>query len=50
LAEKILTTRSSIEAERKLVTVLFADVIKYTSMAETLNPKDVHQIVSFRQA
>jgi len=26
LAEKILTTRSSIEGERKLVTVLFADV------------------------
>jgi ribosomal protein L40E len=26
LADKILTTRSSIEGERKLVTVLFADV------------------------
>jgi hypothetical protein len=33
LAEKILTTRSSIEGERKLVTVLFADVANYTSMA-----------------
>ena len=30
LAEKILTTRSSIEGERKLVTVLFADVANYT--------------------
>jgi Double zinc ribbon len=29
LAEKILTTRSSIEGERKLVTVLFADVANY---------------------
>jgi ribosomal protein L40E len=30
LADKILTTRSSIEGERKLVTVLFADVANYT--------------------
>ena len=28
LADKILTTRSSIEGERKLVTVFFADVAK----------------------
>jgi len=33
LAEKILTTRSSLEGERKLVTVLFADVANYTSMS-----------------
>jgi len=31
LADKILTTRSSIEGERKLVTVLFADVANYTA-------------------
>ena len=30
LADKILTTRSSFEGERKLVTVLFADVANYT--------------------
>jgi len=30
LADKILTTRSSIEGEHKLVTVLFADVANYT--------------------
>ena len=36
LADKILTTRSSIEGERKLVTVLFADVANYTSIAEKL--------------
>jgi class 3 adenylate cyclase len=36
LADKILTTRSSIEGERKLVTVLFADVANYTAMAEKL--------------
>jgi class 3 adenylate cyclase/tetratricopeptide (TPR) repeat protein len=44
LAEKILTTRSSIEGERKLVTVLFADVAHSTSMAEKLDPEEVHQI------
>ena len=45
IAEKILTTRSSIEGERKLVTVLFADVANYTSMAEKLDPEEVHQIM-----
>ena len=45
LADKILTTRSSIEGERKLVTVLFADVANYTSLAEKLDPEEVHQIM-----
>jgi len=45
LAEKILTTRSSIEDERKLVTVLFADVANYTSIAEKLDPEEVHQVM-----
>ena len=45
LADKILTTRSSIEGERKLVTVLFADVAGYTSMSEKLDPEEVHQIM-----
>ena len=45
LADKILTTRSSIEGERKLVTVLFADVANYTSTAEKLDPEEVHQIM-----
>jgi class 3 adenylate cyclase/tetratricopeptide (TPR) repeat protein len=45
LAEKILTTRGSIEGERKLVTVLFADVANYTSMSEKLDPEEVHQIM-----
>jgi len=45
LAEKILTTRSSMEGERKLVTVLFADVANYTSVAEKLDPEEVHQIM-----
>ena len=33
LADKILTSRASIEGEHKLVTVLFADVANYTSMS-----------------
>jgi class 3 adenylate cyclase/tetratricopeptide (TPR) repeat protein len=45
LADKILTTRSSIEGERKLVTVLFADVVNYTYIADKLDPEEVHQIM-----
>jgi class 3 adenylate cyclase/tetratricopeptide (TPR) repeat protein len=45
LAEKILTSRSAIEGERKLVTVLFADVAGFTSMSEKLDPEDVHRIM-----
>jgi len=45
LADKILTMRSSIEGERKLVTVLFADVANYTAMSEKLDPEEVHQIM-----
>jgi len=45
LAEKIFDTRSSIAGERKLVTVLFADVANYTSISEKLDPEEVHQIM-----
>ncbi|HSR11087.1 MAG TPA: adenylate/guanylate cyclase domain-containing protein [Thermodesulfobacteriota bacterium] len=45
LAEKILKTRRAIEGERKLVTVLFADVANYTAMSEKLDPEEVHQVV-----
>ncbi len=45
LADMILTTRSSIEGERKFVTVLFADVANYTSISENLDPEEVHQIM-----
>ena len=45
LADKILTTRSALEGERKRVTVLFADVANYTSIAEKLDPEDVHHIM-----
>ncbi|MBW1734261.1 MAG: zinc ribbon domain-containing protein, partial [Deltaproteobacteria bacterium] len=42
LADKILTTRSSMEGERKLVTVVFADVADFTAMSEKLDPEEVH--------
>jgi class 3 adenylate cyclase/tetratricopeptide (TPR) repeat protein len=45
LAEKILTTRDSIEGERKLVTVLFADVANFTALSERLDPEEVHGIM-----
>jgi class 3 adenylate cyclase len=45
LADKILTSRSAIEGERKMVTVLFADVANYTSISEHLDPEAVHQIM-----
>lgn len=45
LAEKILTSRSSIEGERKFVTVMFADVAGSTAIFENLDPEEVHQIM-----
>ncbi len=45
LAEKILTSRSVLEGERKQVTVLFADVSGFTAMSERLDPEDVHVIM-----
>ena len=45
LADKILTTRSSLEGERKIVTVLFADVANFTSISEKLDPEEVLQIM-----
>ncbi len=45
LADKILSTGKSLEGERKLVTVLFADLAGYTSMSEKLDPEEVRQIM-----
>jgi class 3 adenylate cyclase/tetratricopeptide (TPR) repeat protein len=46
LAEKILTSRSALEGERKQVTVLFVDVSGFTSLSERLDPEDVHGLMS----
>jgi class 3 adenylate cyclase/tetratricopeptide (TPR) repeat protein len=45
LADKVLKARSAIEGERRQVTVLFADIAGFTSVAEGRDPEDVHQIV-----
>jgi class 3 adenylate cyclase/tetratricopeptide (TPR) repeat protein len=45
LADKILGARTALEGERKLVTVLFADVASFTAMSEKLDPDEVHQIM-----
>ena len=45
LAEKILRTRSAVEGERKLVTVMFSDVSGFTAMSERLDPEEVHAIM-----
>jgi class 3 adenylate cyclase len=45
LAEKILTTRSALEGERKQVTVLFADVKGSMDLAEHVDPEEWHKIM-----
>jgi len=45
LAEKILTSRGAMEGERKLMTVLFADVANFTALSEKLDPEEVHGIM-----
>jgi class 3 adenylate cyclase/tetratricopeptide (TPR) repeat protein len=46
LAEKILTSRTALEGERKQVTVLFADVSGFTSLSAQLDPEEVHQLMN----
>ena len=45
LAEKVLKARSAIEGERRQVTVLFADIAGFTTLAEGRDPEEIHQIV-----
>jgi class 3 adenylate cyclase len=45
LADKILTSRSALEGERKQVTVLFADVKGSMELAERLDPEQWHSIL-----
>jgi class 3 adenylate cyclase/tetratricopeptide (TPR) repeat protein len=46
LAERILKDRAALSGERKLVTVLFADVSGFTSLSEALDPEDVHTLIN----
>src|SRR5262245_36989833 len=45
LAEKILTSRSALEAERKQVTVLFADLKGSTELIEGLDPEEARRLL-----
>jgi len=45
IAEKILTSRSALEGERKQVTVLFADVQGSMALAEQVDPEKWHGIL-----
>src|SRR5215475_11472726 len=45
LVEKILTSRSALEGERKQVTVLFADVKGSMDLAELIDPEEWHKIM-----
>jgi adenylate cyclase len=46
LADKILTSRSALEGERKQVTVLFADVKGSMELAAQLDPEQWHSILN----
>jgi len=45
LTEKILTSRSSLEGERKQVTVLFADIKDSTELIRDLDPEDAQKLL-----
>jgi class 3 adenylate cyclase len=45
LVDKILTTRSAIEGERKQVSVLFADLVDSMRLAERLDAEEWHRIL-----
>ena len=45
LAEKILTSKSALEGERKQVTVLFADLTGSTELIQGLDPEEARQLL-----
>ena len=45
LAQRILRTRAALEGERKHVTVLFADVVDSTPIAQRLGPDALHAVM-----
>jgi class 3 adenylate cyclase/tetratricopeptide (TPR) repeat protein len=45
LLERAFKYKSTMIGERKLVSVLFADVAAFTTIAEKLDPEDVHEIM-----
>ena len=45
LTDKILSQRDKIEGERKLVTVMFADMEGFTLLVEKLGPEDAYSLM-----
>jgi len=45
LAEKILASRGALRGERKLVTILFADVARSMELAERVDPEEWHRLL-----
>ena len=45
LVERILTRRSTLEGERKLVTVLFADIADSSALAQRVDPERLRQLI-----
>ncbi len=45
LADRIRASRATLEGERKLVTVLFADVVGSTTIAERIDPEEMRALV-----
>jgi class 3 adenylate cyclase/tetratricopeptide (TPR) repeat protein len=46
LADKILTSRSALEGERKQVTVMFCDLANSTALAERIGPEAMHTLLN----
>jgi class 3 adenylate cyclase len=46
LAERILAAGKQIESERRLVTIVFADVTGFTALSERMDPEDVSAILN----
>jgi class 3 adenylate cyclase/tetratricopeptide (TPR) repeat protein len=45
LADKILTSKTALEGERKQVTVLFCDIANSTGLAERIGPEAMHDLL-----
>ncbi|TMB79549.1 MAG: guanylate cyclase, partial [Chloroflexi bacterium] len=45
LVDKILASQSALRGERKLVTVLFADVARSMELAERVDPEEWHRLL-----
>ena len=43
---QILRSRSALEGERKQVTILFVDVLGFTSLAEQHDPEEIHEFMT----